>query len=282
MIRTDGIGARAVGEPFAVTREATAAYAAATNDENAQHLNGDLAPPLFAIFPAQRTMASLARSAVTERFALHGEHDLRFMKPIVAGMTLTASAEIVGIRPIPPGTQIIVRSSTRDERGDVVCEQYLVTVVRGEKVPDALGIAPPDHRAPAGVVARPADAELVYPVTADQTLRYAEASGDRSPYTFDADAARAVGLAEPIVHGLCTMAFFSRAVVEAFCGNDSQRLRRLAVRFSGLMPMRGGQSLRTRLWRAAPGAGAFVVFGESDDVLGTTVLKHGYAEIASS
>lgn len=73
---------------------------------------------------------------------------------------------------------------------------------------------------------------------ADQTFRYAEASGDTMPIHTDEEFARSVGLRGIIIHGLCTMAFVSRAAIQTACPEDPSRLRRLAVRFSAPAPSR--------------------------------------------
>ncbi len=58
-------------------------------------------------------------------------------------------------------------------------------------------------------------AEITYPVALDQTERYAAASGDDFAIHLDDEFARRVGLPGRIVHGLCTIAFAGRAVLEA-------------------------------------------------------------------
>ena len=174
-------------EPYRVDAAATIAYARATNDDNPAHLTGRLAPPVFAVVPALKTLVRAKRLAM-DAFTLHGEHDIRFHRPIVPGMTLTVEARLVGVRTTPAGTTLIV-------------------------------------------------------------------------------------------HGLCTMAFVSRAVVAAACATDSRRLKRLAVRFSNLFMMRPGQRLLTTIWRAG-GDGGRRRFGcEAADPAGTIVIRHGWAEV---
>ncbi len=83
-------------------------------------------------------------------------------------------------------------------------------------------------------------AEVTYRFDDDQTFRYAEASGDPVRIHLDDAAARAVGLPGIIIHGLCTMAFCGRAVIESVGGGDPTRLARLAVKFS--RPVLPGQA----------------------------------------
>jgi acyl dehydratase len=76
------------------------------------------------------------------------------------------------------------------------------------------------------------------------------------------------------VHGLCTMAFTGRAVLEAAGVEDPASVRRLAVRFSA--PLLPGGSLTTRIWRLDGGT----TFGfEAVDANGTPVIRDGRAEL---
>ena len=75
------------------------------------------------------------------------------------------------------------------------------------------------------------------------------------------------------MHGLCTMAFTGRAVLEAAGSDDPASVRRLAVRFSA--PLFPGETLTTRVWRLADGAYGFDALGDD----GRAVIKDGRAEL---
>ena len=141
---------------------------------------------------------------------------------------------------------------------------------RGIVAEESIGERAPDHR----LNEDGADplAEVAYRIAEDQTVRYAAASGDDFAIHLDDDFARAVGLPGRIVHGLCTMAFAGRAVLEAAAVDDPRPVRRLAVRFSA--PLFPGDSVTTRVWRTDGGFGF-----ESLDGDGTAVLKDGRAEL---
>src|SRR4029077_15077946 len=115
-------------------------------------------------------------------------------------------------------------------------------------------------------------AEVTSAFDADQTFRYAEASGDPLPIHLDDAAARAVGLPGIIIHGLCTMAFCGRAVVDSVAGGDPARLARLAVKFS--RPVLPGQQITVRIY-ADGGAFGF----EALNTEGQAVVKDGRAEL---
>jgi len=69
--------------------------------------------------------------------------------------------------------------------------------------------------------------------TRDQIAAYAEASGDRNPIHLDDDFARSVGLPGVIAHGMLQMGIAATVAAEAAGGPD--RLRRLSVRFAGMV-----------------------------------------------
>lgn len=271
-------GPKVCSDPYRVDAAATVAYARATNDDNPAHLAGRVAPPLFAVVPALKTMVC-ARRLATDAFTLHGEHDIHFVRPIVPGMVLVVEAQLIGVRHTSAGTTLTVRGTTRTGSA-IVNEQYLVLVAQGRRLLDEAGEAAPDHRTPPRLTVAAPLARLTFELDPDQTRRYAEASGDRDPYTFDPEEARKRGLPGPIVHGLCAMAFAARAVVAACCGGDSTRVDRLAVRFSRLLLMRAGQRLTTAIWPAGRRDGLGLFAFEAADADGSVVIRHGWAEVA--
>ena len=57
---------------------------------------------------------------------------------------------------------------------------------------------------------------------ADQTFRYSEPAGDPMPIHLDEDFAKAMGLPGIIIHGLCTMAFTSHALLSQVRPHDPE------------------------------------------------------------
>ena len=117
-------------------------------------------------------------------------------------------------------------------------------------------------------------AEITYPIALDQTERYADASGDRFEIHLDDEAARRVGLPGRIVHGFCTLAFTTRAVLEAAGVTDPSAVRRIAARFSA--PVFPGDDLTTRVWELSPGVYGYEASCGDDRV----VIKDGRIELA--
>jgi acyl dehydratase len=266
------------GDPvrFVVRRERCIAYAEATNDDLRPHAAGEYAPPVFAVVAAFEALATAAVKPVPPSLLMrvvHGEQDFRFHAPIVPGQLLTTRAQVIGITPRSSGVTVCVLGRTVDDAGAPVVDQYLTSFFRGAQTAEGGGQTPPAHAFPEHV--RGEDSTIVVQrFDADQTFRYAPAAGDPMPIHTDADLARAMGLPGIIVHGLCTMAFTSRAVIQSACPDDPRRLKRLAVRFS--KPCLPGEQITTRVWERPGGVHVF----ETTNDAGDAVIKDGLAEVA--
>ncbi|HSC90775.1 MAG TPA: MaoC/PaaZ C-terminal domain-containing protein [Gaiellaceae bacterium] len=275
--RLESLGAQGPERRYVVTAEAIRAYAAATDDRAPAAAEGRVAPPVFAIVPVWETIAPASRSVVSEearRRVVHYAQDLVLHRPLEAGMSVVSFAIPVALLEHPKGAQLAIKTETRLDDGALVNEQYVTEFFRDVSAGTSSGDRPPDHRLSDDLRGGEPLAELSYPVAADQTERYAAASGDDFEIHLDDAAARAVGLPGRIVHGLCTMALAGRAVLEAAGVEDPGAVRRLAVRFSA--PLRPGGVVTTRVWRLA----GRTTFGfEALDASGTTVLRDGRAEL---
>jgi acyl dehydratase len=257
------IGAPGEEIAYEVTEEAMRAYAEATDD-----VPGG---PVFAIVPAWRAIAPASESVApgdVRRFIVHYEQDMLLHRPIAPGATLHSRATPVALLARPNGTSLVIKTETRD--GGLVNEQYVTEFFRGVTTEEEIGERAPDHRLE--VDGRAPFAEVTYAVADDQTVRYAAASGDDFAIHLDDEFARRVGLPGRIVHGLCTMAFAGRAVLDAAGIDDPHAVKRIAVRFSA--PLFPGESVTTRVWRMN---GAFGF--ESLNSEGTPVLKDGRIEL---
>jgi acyl dehydratase len=270
---------------FAVDRERIVAYADATNDPIRQHLDGVYAPPVFAVVPPFGLMAERTMSVVPDELMmkiLHGEHDFRFHRPIEPGETLTSRAKVVGIHGKSSGVTVTTLIECRGGQGDVVNEQYFVGFFRGGTFDGGRGEPSPEHTLDGAVrISEPA-AQVVQKYDEDQTFRYSEAAGDPMPIHLDDEFARLMGLPGIIVHGLCTMAFTSHAVIGHVLPGDPSRLKRLAVRFSA--PAQPRHTITTSIWSTgvrpsgADGQARETYAFETVTDEGKTVIKDGLAE----
>ncbi|HVM39405.1 MAG TPA: MaoC/PaaZ C-terminal domain-containing protein, partial [Acidimicrobiia bacterium] len=263
---------------FKVEADRAKAYAAATNDDVEAHAAGEIAPPIFAVVPVWEAMGLASAQALSPDllpFVVHGEQDIRFHQVIRPGQVLVSKAAPVGVHAKGSGTTVVTKTETRDENGDLVNEQYFTTFVRGVTAEESGGEAAPGHRFPEELRDEAPAATVTQRFDDDQTFRYSEASGDLMPIHLDDEFARNVGLPGIIIHGLCTMAFTSHAVVSTVCEGDTTRLKRLAVRFS--KPALPGQEITTTIWRAGENDGATVYAFETATADGDVVIKDGLA-----
>jgi acyl dehydratase len=276
---TDALGKWGEERPFAVEPERTIAYAKATNDDNPRFLSGEYAPPVFAIVPVWECLGPATFEVVPGELLMrvvHGEQDITFHQPIRPGMELVSRAAPVGVHSAPTGVVVTTRVECRTVDGEPVNDQWMTSFFRGVEDDVAAGEKAPSHRAehagdPVAVVSQQFDA--------DQTFRYSEASGDPMPIHLDDEFAKAMGLPGIIIHGLCTMAFTSRAVLGELCEGDPERLKRLAVRFSRIcLPE---QTLETTIWAAGESNGIATYAFESVNSGGETAIKDGLAEVTT-
>ncbi|MCA9519813.1 MAG: SDR family NAD(P)-dependent oxidoreductase, partial [Myxococcales bacterium] len=242
------LGRKGVMPPVLIQAEHTVAYAKATNDLNPQYVEsgrggGIIAPVLFPVrllHPAMARVVADPELNVDYPMVLHGEQDMRFHQPLRPLDLIRTETEITRIEAKSSGEVFDVTGRlTRD--GELVCESVATIFIRsrdksagGQKEPKA------EPELPSFTFEEPM---VVRP---NQSYEYADASGDRNPIHIDEGVAKAVGLGGIILHGLCTMAFTSQAVIKHAAGGDATRLRRLKVRFS--RPVKPKDELKTQGW----------------------------------
>jgi len=107
----------------------------------------------------------------------------------------------------------------------------------GERGPNAPAVTIPD-RAP--------DATHSEKTSVHQACLY-RLSADYNPIHVDPNMAALAGFKTPILHGLCTMGFASRAVLKKYLDNDPLRFKSIRVRFSS--PVFPGETLVTEMWK---------------------------------
>jgi acyl dehydratase len=274
----DTVGRTRDTEEFRVNSHRLAQFARALDDENPAHLEGRLAPPVFAHVPVMQSLVETVGLA-TDAAPLHGEHDFHFLRPIVPGLRLFSLSILQAIRQSKAGVLLIVRSESKDADGTVVCVQYSTCLVpHGSIDADQGEPAPTRPQASAGRLIARMDCAL----TDDVSRRYADAARDYSPYTMLPEAARKMGFPAPILHGMCTLGYASRAVVEQGCGGDSRRLKRLGGRFTHPVFMVPGQRLTTSLFEAGAGdGGCRLLRFETTDRDGNMVIRNGFGEVSA-
>ena len=94
------------------------------------------------------------------------------------------------------------------------------------------------------------DFSLSYKVAENQAVLY-RLSGDLNPLHLDPAAAKRGGFDRPILHGLCTYGFATRAIVNGLLNGDVTRLKAFKARFSDVVYP--GDTLTTQGWKADGG-----------------------------
>jgi acyl dehydratase len=266
-----------------LTADAMQKYARAYNDDNpaffdSNRSGGIVAPPLFGVVVTWDALMKVMTDPDVKVDLLrlvHGEQDMEFANPMRPGDVITATSNIVAIEDRSTGETMTVELKATNQKGEPVQKTHFIIFIRGTRSRDAAAAearpVEPDRGAPLLTVSQTIDK--------DQTYRYKEASGDPNPIHVDENIAKMAGLPGIIVHGLCTMAFTSKVVIDKLCGGDPARLKRLRVRFS--RPVLPGQTITTKVWADGERDDRKVYAYETFNPEGQAVIKGGVAEIAS-
>lgn len=264
-----------------MTEEAIRRYAYAYNETNPWFLDverpgGIIAPPMFGVvmgwLPIMLVMTDTDLGADLLRL-LHGEQDMYFYRTVAPGDIITSTAKILSIDEKATGESIVVEVLSSTQKNERVQRMLFTAFIRGRGKREK-GVEDVSTESPTGEPLF----RLSQTIDADQTYRYAQASGDHNPIHTDENVAKMAGLPGIIVHGLCTMAFTSKVMIDHLCEGDPRRLQRLKVRFS--RPVFPGQTITTAIWPLPDRDGVKVYAYETENPEGRAVLKDGIAEIA--
>jgi acyl dehydratase len=261
-----------------VSLDALQKYARAYNDENPFYFEssaGIIAPPMFnavVTWLALITAISDPELRVDLLRLLHRGQEMQFFAPIRPDDRISARASIISIESGAGGETITIGLEASNQQHQMVSRTRFIALIRGRRERDTSSASSP------GRLAAPRDPVLVVTQTMDpdQTARYADASGDRNPIHLDEAVARLAGLPGIIVHGLCTMAFTSKVIIDHLCAGNPARLKRLAVSFS--RPVFPGDNITTTVWRENDHGTVNCFLYETCNATGVAVLRNGIAE----
>jgi acyl dehydratase len=254
-------------------------YARAYNEDNPAFLDskragGVVAPPMYAIVMIWSSIMGVVGDTdlkVDVVRLLHGEQDMEFFSPIRPGDKITSIAKVASIETKATGETLVLEINATNQVGQVVNRSMFNAFIRGGgKGGSEARVAEPERGEPIASVAQQIDK--------DQTYRYKEASGDFNPIHVDENFAKMAGLPGIIVHGLCTMAFTSKVMIDKLCGGDPLKLKRLRVRFS--RPVFPGQTITTKVWFDGERNGRKIFAFETFNPNGQAVIRGGIAEVA--
>lgn len=264
-------------EAVEVTTAAAQAYASATEANIAAYEGADaVAPPMFGVsysFGALTAPILDGDLGADLMRLVHGEQDMRFLAPVRPGDVIRSTSTIERIEEKSSGELLVVGVDSVNQRGEKVLRIESGLFIRGARRRDKVADERKERESAGDAFASaPSLFKATQRVSADQSLRYAEASGDRNPIHVDEEMAKMAGLPGVILHGLCTMAFVHNALVRHF-GGDPARVARLSVRFSKPVLMGDELTIDVR----GPSAGPLAVQVESQR--GDLVLQNGLVEL---
>lgn len=201
---------------------------------------------------------------------VHGEQSLTLHQELPPSGTITCYPVVSNIFDKGSGMLVISDVTCKDENGNTLAVLQSSMFIRGmgdfggERGTSDKSGTPPD---------RQPDAIIEQVTTENQALIY-RLSGDINPLHADPDMAAIGNFERPILHGLCTFGFASRAVLKQFCDNDPSRFKSVKARFSKhVFP---GETLVTEMWQE----GDQVIFQTKSKERDEIVLNYAVATIA--
>jgi acyl dehydratase len=172
---------------------------------------------------------------------VHAEQDMTFHAPVHAGDVIRTTTAVKAIHDRTSGELLELTLRSVNQRDQPVVDTVAGLFIRGRTRRGAAAQEEPAAAPEAPAVRGACVLERNIPVAADQSLRYADASGDHNPIHKEEDVARSAGLPGIILHGMCSMALAHNALVEALCPTRPLGLRRLQMKFA--KPVQNGEVL---------------------------------------
>jgi acyl dehydratase len=118
----------------------------------------------------------------------------------------------------------------------------------------------------------------IEPISRGTLALFAGASGDHNPIHIDLDVARSAGLDDVFAHGMLSMAYLSRLLLD-WAGQS--RLRSFGVRFTAITPVHGKPRCTGRVVSVSEAGGERLAHVELAVTLADgTVTLRGDAEVA--
>ena len=190
--------------------------------------------PSFCVVPAMRAFPRLGDD-LEWSLMLHGEQVIRLSRPLAPEGKIIQVGEVLNIYDKGKGAvyRVRIKGRTEDDKDLYEAEWSIFYVgaggFGGDPGPKAEKIVPPEGVEP--------DFSISEKVADNQAVIY-RLSGDYNPLHLDPEAAKRGGFDQPILHGLCTYGFATRAIVNerlAWRCRPPERIQRpfLGCRLSG-------------------------------------------------
>jgi len=194
---------------------------------------------------------------------------LRILRPIEPEGRMVVQGEVAAILDKGTLSVIVTRFTGRDASDELVFDAETSVFVRGVGgYGGPRGAAGEKHEPPQEM---PPDLRVTERIPETQSHLFQLLWVD-DPLHVDPAVARSRGFERPVLHAPCSFGYLTRAVVAGFCGGDAGRVRKVGVRYSGvILP---GDTLDIEGWGL--GGGRCVLRARTPR---GPALTHGYAVV---
>lgn len=283
-LKESGLDPNIVGRIYegpieSVDPEKTIAYAKATNETNPRYYKSDenkiSIPPLFPVTMFIDPMIQIVTDDTLNLDILrmvHGEQEILYHRSLRPGEKIKTKVKLDSID-VKEAGDILWAKMTGYAGEELVFEMraglFFKKTKKGKKTSK-----PKTKEDP---IERQIRIRKQMKVSSDQSVRYAAASGDENPIHVDKDTAKAAGLPDIILHGLCTLAFAVQAIVDNIAEGDPSKVKKIKTRFS--KPVFMEDTLTTEGWLMKESETREIIGFETKNEAGEAVLKLGSIEL---
>jgi 3-hydroxyacyl-CoA dehydrogenase/3a,7a,12a-trihydroxy-5b-cholest-24-enoyl-CoA hydratase len=204
---------------------------------------------------------------------LHGEQYIEVFEPLPLDGEVVSTVRIADIIDKGSGALILTDINISDKRsGKKLAYLQMATFQVGggnfggaKNSSAAINGVPPPQRSP--------DKTVEEKISKDQAALYRLGSRDMNPLHIDPMFAQMGGFKEPILHGMCSLGFSTRHVIEAFAEGDARKLKAVKARFTS--PVSLGSTLVTEMWKE----NSRIHFQTKVKETGKTVINNAYVDL---
>ncbi|XP_047938637.1 enoyl-CoA hydratase 2, peroxisomal-like [Salvia hispanica] len=214
----------------------------------------EVLPTFASLFSAglQSQIIEMPGLVFDPRLLLHGQQYIEIYKPLPSNGYILNKATVSGLHDKGKSTVLEVEIlSYEKESGVQLCMQRSAVYLRGA---GGFSQSPQPYsytKHPSGQISTYKIPESQPFVVFEECTHPSQAllyrlSGDYNPLHSDPRVAEIAGFSRPILHGLCTLGFAIRAIINSICRGDQNMIRNITGRF--LLHVYPGETLITEMW----------------------------------
>lgn len=190
--------------------------------------------------------SALTHTEIDLSQVLHGEQYLEVVDELPSEGTLTTNGTVIDVIDKKSGAVVVVDSDSYDSNGKLLIKNQMSAFIVGAGNFGGKAKASDNVKSSVPAPNRAYDTSVKFVTSVDQAAIY-RLSGDSNPLHIDPDFAKLGGQKVPIMHGLCTLGFSVRAVLQIYADNDVSLFKAVKARFT--KPSIPGQTLEIQMWQ---------------------------------